>query len=190
MITLIHGFNVHEPDETIGKLKKYIPSAIMYNYGWRLLSVLWYNKRDAKILRNNLNNALDVDNERIVYGHSNGCAIAVEAARQGAIIDTLVCINPALKCDTIFPSTIKHVIVIHTMYDTPTKIAKFFDDLPLIGLFIPNAWGAMGAHGYTGTDRRVRNIDLSSWLDGHSAFFDDYNLDLYMPELISLTTGV
>lgn len=189
MITLIHGFNVKDPEESTGKLKPYLKDAIMYNYGWRLFSVVWHNKEDARILKDNLNNALGVNDERIVFAHSNGAAIAVEAAKQGAKITTLICINPALKCKTKFPDSIDRIIVIHTKHDKPTKAARFFDKVPLIQLFVPNAWGAMGAKGYKGKDKRVKNWDLSSSLKGHSDFFDKDNLDYYMPQLNKLISG-
>ena len=187
MITLIHGFNVRKPKKTVGKLKKYLPRAIMFNYGWRVFSVLWHNKKDATILKDNLNNALDQNKERIVYAHSNGCAIAVEAARQGCIIDTLICINPALKVKTEFPSFIKKVLVIHTKHDKPTRTARFFDKVPFLQILVPNAWGSMGADGYKGKDERVSNFDLSHILKGHSDFFKDENLDKLMPYIMEFT---
>lgn len=183
MIVLVHGFNVADPTETVGKLKAYLKDSIMFNYGWRFFSVLWHNKKDAKVLKDNLNYALGQNKERIVFAHSNGCAIAVEAARQGAIIDNLICINPALKRDTVFPCLIKNILVIHTKHDKSTKSARFFDKVPLIQILIPNAWGDMGASGASVDDKRVTNLNLSDSLNGHSDFFDDSNLDEFMPQV-------
>lgn len=183
MIILVHGFNVKDPAETVGRLIPYLDNPIMFNYGWRFFSVLWHNRKDAKVLKNNLNNALGQNDERVVFGHSNGAAIAVEAARQGAKIDVLVLINPALKCNTVFPDTIKKVIVIHTKHDKATKAARFFDKVPFIQLAIPNAWGAMGTKGHKGKDARVMNWNLSDDLKGHSDFFNKDNLDKFMPEI-------
>lgn len=181
MITLVHGFNVKDPQNTVGKLKKYLPDAIMFNYGWRFFSVLWHNKKDAKVLKNNLNNVLGENDERIVYAHSNGAAISVDAARQGARITTLVLINPALKVNTNFPSSIDNIIIIYTKHDKATAQARFWDKVPLVQLIIPNAWGAMGTDGYKGDDCRVTNMNLSEYLKDHSDFFSDKNLDKLMP---------
>lgn len=182
MITLIHGFNVSDPEESTGKLRYYLDGAIMFNYGWRFFSVLWHNKKDAKALKGILNNARSAG-DRVIFAHSNGCAIAVEAARQGAKINNLICINPALKTNTIFPSSIERILVVYTVHDKATRSARFFDRVPFIQLLIPNAWGAMGAKGSETPDERVNNWDLSSTLNGHSDFFKDENLDRYMPEI-------
>lgn len=176
---MVHGFNVKDPKKTTGKLVKYLPNSFMFNYGWRYFSVLWYNKRDAKKLKYHLDNDIFSN----VWAHSNGAAIAVEAARQGAYINTLICINPALKVDTKFPDTIEKIIVIHTNHDEATKAAAFFDKIPLIGLIIPNAWGKMGAKGAKNPDARVININYTDELKGHSDFFKDENLKSLMPQI-------
>jgi len=183
MNILVHGFNVKDPEKTVGKLKPYVKDPIMFEYGWfGLISVLLYNKREAGKLKVLLDRNQG-NSKSVVYAHSNGCAIAVEAARQGAKIDSLICINPALKCDTEFPDSIKTVLVIHTEHDRPTKAARFFDKIPFVQIIVPNAWGAMGAKGYTGTDNKVRNWNLSEWLKGHSDFFKKHNLDMFMDQL-------
>lgn len=179
MNILIHGFNVKDPKESVGKIQDYLDDSFIFNYGWRLLSVLWHNKKDAKQLRE----MFYLNKNNVIFAHSNGCAIAVESARKGLNIKTLICINPALKCKTKFPSSIGRVMVIYTKYDKPTRVARFFDKIPFIQILIPNAWGAMGAKGYTGHDSRVMNWDLSKTLKGHSDFFEKDNLDFYMPEL-------
>ena len=180
---LVHGFNVKDPSNTIGKLKEHLSQSTSFNYGWRLLSVLWHNKKDAKRLKGfiHLNSAMAETDDAVVYAHSNGAAIAVEAARQGARITTLVAINPALKVKTRFPPSIDRVLVIHTKHDRATKAARFFDKIPFIQLLIPNAWGAMGAVGYNGDDNRVININLSKYLHSHVDFFSDRNLNRFMP---------
>lgn len=173
MNILIHGFNVKNPNETVGKLRRYLKDTMMFNYGWfGLISVLLCNRREAKKLKSVLINK-KLSN---IYAHSNGCAIAVDAAKRGGPIDTLICINPALKRKTKFPINIKRIIVVHTDHDVPTKAAAFFDKIPVIGWFIINAWGSMGAYGASRTDSRLINIDMSNELNGHSDFFDDYNI--------------
>ena len=180
MITLVHGFNVKDPLGSVGRLQPYLTKSNIFDYGWRFLSVLWHNKRDATKLKGDLGH--NVDN--VLFGHSNGCAIAVEAARQGAHINTLICINPALKVDTKWPDSIDKIIVIHTRHDKATKAARFFDKVPFIQIAIPNAWGAMGAKGYIGDDARVKNWDLSDRLEGHSDFFKQRNLEEFMPRIV------
>lgn len=176
MNVLIHGYNVHDPMTTVGRLQKRLPNTYLFAYGWfGLTSVLLYNKREAKRLKV----FLDENPRSVVYAHSNGCAIAVLAAELGAKIQTLVCINPALKVDYKFPDTIKNVCVVHTSHDKPTKVARFLDKVPFIQLLVPNAWGAMGSDG--AEDKRVKNFDFTQYLDGHSAFFEYRNMDKCLP---------
>jgi len=176
MNILIHGYNVRDPMTTVGRLQKRLSNTYLFVYGWfGLTSVLLYNKREAIKLKE----LLDQHPESTVYAHSNGCAIAVLAAELGAKIKTLVCINPALKTDYVFPDTITNVGVVHTKHDVPTKVARFLDYVPFIQLIVPNAWGAMGNYG--AEDKRVKNFDFSDYLDGHSAFFEYRNMDICLP---------
>ena len=166
MNILVHGFNVKNPMKTVGKLKGFVKNTYLFDYGWfGLMSVLMYNKREAKRLKK----IIDKDCGSNVIAHSNGCAIAVEAARRGAKIETLICIAPALKVDTVFPKSINKIVVVHSKGDKPTKAASFFDRIPIIQLLIPNAWGAMGAKGSVIDDDRVSNVDVSNL--GHSDLF-------------------
>lgn len=180
---IVHGINVKDPKESTGKLVNHLANTFMFNYGWRLFSVLWHNKRDAKKLKQHINSDLYSN----VWAHSNGAAIAVEAARQGAYIKTLIVINGALKVKTKFPDTIEKIIIIHTDHDQATRAAAFFNRIPLIGLFIPNSWGKMGAKGSSiKDDPRITNLNFTRELQGHSDFFEEKNLKLLMPKIKSM----
>ena len=176
---LIHGFNVHKPENTVGKLKAYLPRSEMFAYGWRFFSVLWHNKKDATKLKARITNT-----KCDVWGHSNGCAIAVEAARQGAKIRTLVLINPALRVDTVFPDTIDKVVCVYTNNDKATKQAKFWGKVPFINWLVPNSWGAGGAYGCDNADVK---LDYTMYLSDHSDFFTKENLDMLMPVVVGHT---
>lgn len=178
----VHGFNVKDPEKTIGKLKNYIEDLYMFNYGWLgLFGVLFKNKKIAKQLKNLLDSNKDKPN--VVYAHSNGSALAVKAARMGARIDTLVCINPALNVKTKFPESIGRILVISTKHDKATEYARFFDSIPLVELMVTDEWGAMGSRGYVGDDERVTNWRLHDDLDDHSDFLTVDDLDQHMPHL-------
>lgn len=192
---LVHGFNVRDNGaSTVLKLARFakkISGGVVTNigYGWfGLFSVLFKNKSVAKYIKSETSMAKLCEGEAEVYGigHSNGCAILVEAVRQGARFDKLLLINPALNVDTVFPPSIEEIVVIHTRKDIPTRTARFFDAIPLIGLIVPNAWGAMGAVGYTGNDPRVRNIDLSYALSGHSDIFKDAKITSHAVPILEL----
>lgn len=176
---LVHGFNVKDPERSTGKLKPYLENPHMFNYGWRLFSVLWHNRVDAKRLAK----LLYLNTGSNVWAHSNGCAIAVEAARRGAPIKNLICINPALKKDTIFPNSIERIIVIYTNHDVPTRAAAFFDKIPFLQLFVPNSWGAMGSKGPTSPDVRLKKLNFTQNLKGHSDFLEHEKLKALIPHV-------
>lgn len=178
MNVLIHGYNVSDPMTTVGRLQKRLSNTYLFVYGWfGLTSVLLYNERESKRLKK----FLEQNPTSTVYAHSNGCAIAVLAAELGAKIPKLVCINPALKTNYVFPDTIEHVCVVHTKHDRPTKVARFLDKIPFVQLLVPNAWGAMGSDG--AEDARAKNFDFTDFLDGHSAFFKYKNMDKCLPKI-------
>ena len=162
---LVHGFNVSDGGAaTIDNVEPYLRSAdfnpVHFDYGHLgLLGVVLFNKNLAQTLKSQIK----VDD--CVIAHSNGAAIAVRAAEQGAFIDTLILINPALKSDYQFPKSIRKVVVYWTKHDKPVKISRLVRWATL-GLCY---WGAMGATGYTGPkDKRVINFDMSRKVDGHS----------------------
>lgn len=183
MNILVHGFNVRDPKDTTGNLAKHLGNSIMFNYGWfGLISVALYNKREAKDLKHELDcHEMAFDGKADVWGHSNGAAIGVQAAKFGGNIKNLILVNPALNVDTVFPENIDRIIVIYTKHDKATRAARFFDSIPLIEKLVINAWGAMGAKGYKGNDKRVVNLNFSQDLDGHSDFFEDDNLEKLLP---------
>lgn len=179
---LLHGFRTGDKGkDTVEIMRPALRSIskgslISWPYGWLgLIGAILKNKEIAKSIVDIQSVEMKMNNIFAV-AHSNGCAIIVEAAKQGANFDKVLLINPALKVNTKFPDTIGEVIVVHTKHDKPTKAASIADKIPLLCLFIPNAWGAMGRNGYKGKDLRVTNIDLSSALDGHSDAFEPKNI--------------
>ena len=172
---LIHGFNVKDPEKTVGRLRPFVKDALMFNYGYlNLFGVLFKNKAKAKDLAGFIHGK-----ESTIYAHSNGNAISVIAARKyGAEIENLICIAPALNRNLVFPDSIKNILVLSTKKDKATKSARFFDSIPVIGWFVPNIWGSMGTDNYTGTDKRVTKLYLGDIISGHSDYFSDENTEI------------
>ena len=107
----------------------------------------------------------------VAIGHSNGCAILVKALYQGAVIDKLILINPALDKHYKFPKGVKEIHVFHNKHDKAVVAAKWLRKI----VFWRNnfLWGEMGNTGYKGNDKRVTNYQLAK---GHSALFNKKNL--------------
>lgn len=172
-VILLHGFNVSdEGEKTVGQLAPYLeragfPSVKRVRYGWLgLLGVRALNGRFARIIAD-LTEPGD-----IVIGHSNGCAIAFEAARLGAPFGQMVLINPALDDDVQFPPQIGRIHVWHSPSDSPVFIAKF---LPW------HAWGDLGADGYRGRyDKRVTSYNKENGFEESSR----EHSDVFTPEKI------
>jgi pimeloyl-ACP methyl ester carboxylesterase len=182
---LVHGFNVS--DSGSGTVEKLRPAlglldnmhVTSHYYGWLgFIGVYLCNRRIASTLANRVEN-FNKRGKVCAIGHSNGCAILLEAARQGAVFDHVVFINPALRTNSEIPASISHLLIIHTKNDQAVRLAQFVESIPFLELLIPNFWGAMGAYGYKGLDRRVINLDLTHSLDSHSAFFEDKNVRMY-----------
>lgn len=217
---LIHGFNVKDGGaSTIDRLLPYIREQsqesdiiTQLDYGWfGLWSVMFHNKDVAKDLKAQQSKLVHSQaceaytttegvftrdySQQYVIAHSNGCAILVEAAKRGAIFKRVLLINPALPCDTIFPSTIGEVLVVYTKHDTPTNAAKWGNRIPFLCLLVPNAWGAMGKYGSNRVKANneqgvnVINIALHS-LQGHSDLFTDSRLEAQATNLLRLLYGL
>lgn len=180
-VILLHGFNVRDEGiATVGRLAPYFEAAGFRvkrpRYGWTFLlfGVRYMNPRAARMI------ADMAEPGDVVVGHSNGCAIAVGAAEQGAPFSQLVLINPALDSDHKFPSQLERIHVWHSPSDAPVRWAKW---LPW------HTWGDMGAVGYRGPfDPRVtcynkqNGFPVSS--SGHSDIFASGKLEYFAPLIV------
>jgi hypothetical protein len=179
-VILIHGFNVSDEGEgTVGKLGPMFEAAGYTvkrpRYGWRgLLGVRALNKTFSRMITD-MSEPGD-----IAVCHSNGAAIAAEAADLGAPFSQLVLINPALDHDRRFPRQLDAIHVWHSPSDGPLKFARL---LPW------HSWGNMGAVGYRGpADARVTNYNKQSDFrvssSAHSDIFEDEKLFFFGPLIL------
>lgn len=163
-IVLAHGFNVRDSGkETTDKLLPYLKA---YNiqqadYGFLgLVGVRLYNDNIAKLIAGMVNDSTTG------IGHSNGCAILVDAAKQTDRIKRLILINPALDSDTEFPNSVEQITIICNSHDTTVKASKW---LPW------HVWGQMGKVGYTGENPLAVNYNsyVLFGVKGHSAVLQE-----------------
>ena len=167
---ILHGFNVDDggKDTTDTLIPRFQNDGFKvkqhdYGYLW-IFGVLFRNDNIAREV------AKHIKPGDYGVGHSNGCAILVKAAQEGAPFEKLFLINPALENDVEFPAHIKEIHVFHNKYDKPVKAAKWLRRLlPWHRDFL---WGEMGNTGYQGDDERVFNHDQITWgVKGHSTVF-------------------
>lgn len=180
-VILLHGFNVSdEGDRSIGRLQPYFERAGFSvkrpRYGWLgLLGVRILNGRFSRLI------ADLAEPGDVVVGHSNGCAIATQAADLGAPFRILILLNPALDRDHQFARQLEEIHVWHSPSDSPVALARF---LPW------HSWGDMGAVGYRGKfDPRVHSYNKENTYPvsskAHSDVFEPAKLEFFGPHIVA-----
>ena len=114
----------------------------------------------------------EIDDDDIIVGHSNGCAIAYDLLMTGVLCRGLVLINGALRRDIQLPTGLDFCHIYYNAGDTITELAAFGAAANLVD----QNWGSMGHFGYLGNDPRVLNTDCGNTagmpvVSGHSAIF-------------------
>lgn len=172
---LIHGFNVSDGGKaSIGKLAPWVRHPIRHDYGWTFLFRLrWVNEQTVEELLPSIRPG------DVLIGHSNGCLICWELAqeldRRDIGLAAVVCIQPALRRDTLWPDDLP-VLCLHNDQDWIVSLGRAW------GRFISAAnpirdrhgWGAAGRHGFTAGQPLVSNLDTGSCDPkalGHSGVF-------------------
>ena len=195
IVLLIHGFNVFNPEKSVGKLRTFFEvrgcPTVMINYGHTgLIETRFKNPKIAKKIATITAAIKKADPFRpiILVGHSNGCAIIHIATNDfRAIADNVVYINPALEKHLSPGKYVKKCHVWHSPSDKPVKWARRLSKIIPKRWFNARPWGEMGAVGYVGQDERMLNYNkeysflLSS--KTHSDVFD-WELMPYFGELI------
>jgi hypothetical protein len=164
---LLHGFNVRDDgNNTVDKLIPLLQARdiepVQFDYGWQgLLGVRFGSRGLAKALRSVMR---DGD---IAIGHSNGCHLIHCAQELGVHLKFSIYIAPALDSFTPECAESGNVYVLHSRHDFAVKVARFL-------LF--HRWGDMGAIGSV-YSRKFKNINCSSWVNGHSGYFAEGNME-------------
>ncbi len=183
---LVHGINcIDKGSDTVMQVAPHLAEfSTIINHSYGRIGPIGAHFKNKGIARK-LVSGVDFYNFENSYavGHSNGCAIILQALRQGAKFKAILLINPALNINAVFPPGDYTITVIHTKHDKVVKAARFLDAIPFIGWAIPNIWGAMGALGYIGNDSRVENLDWSVFLEGHSCVFKPEIMDMVGPQM-------
>jgi len=188
---LIHGFNVFNPELTVGKLRPFLEyqgyEVQMFRYGWMgLWGARTRNRKLAARLAQLTRGYAFRGYEVHVFSHSNGGTIQYIAQNEyHAIINGVVCINPALKM-TLHPCRgAKFAHVYYNDNDLPVKLGKW------LRWFTPLArsarpWGEMGRCGYLGSHLvapSVQSFDTEKGFSvpakGHSGVFKDPAIDFF-----------
>lgn len=191
---LVHGFNVINPQRTVGKLRPYFEvqnyTVESLNYGF--IPFVWQlEKKNPKVaiqLKKRIQYWQDKGvSELVIVGHSNGCAIMNLASGYNLTYDSgvtkTVAINPALVKDkNPFPNCFNN-FVLYNSEDKAVIAGKWllkFAKLLKTDWLKPIPWGEMGRTGYKGKHTTVTNINTGKggghpdYAEGHSTVFDSH----------------
>lgn len=181
IVVLVHGFNVEDPERTIGGLGKHLRDrghdVHKFCYGHAgFMDVRFANENISYALLSQLRSIkrLVPGVELVVIGHSNGCSLIHKAAelQEEPLFTRAVYLSPALNNKAELPPLVTQCTVLHNAGD---KVVS-------LGSLIPfHTWGNMGRVGYRGIDTRYENVDCSASISGHSAWFK--------PEKLGFTVG-
>lgn len=194
VFVLVHGFNVKDPEKSIGKVGVVLEAqgylVERFDYGDAgLIDVRFANENLAYALLSTIRSikrsyghvAVDV----IPIGHSNGCALIARAGTiaatspialsTGAVFKQCIYISPALNKKSALGDGIERCDVLFNEGDNIVSLSAFL---------LLHQWGAMGRKGYTGKDPRYINHDSSSMIKGHSDWFSAVNIDWTVKEIV------
>lgn len=167
----IHGFNVWDGGEgTLGNIAPYFDDPVLHDYGWTFLFRLRFtNDRTVERLLKH------IEPGDVLVAHSNGCLIAWQLVMAGAPVSAVICIQPALRKDTLWPENLP-VLCCHNKKDWIVNLGRVWGRL--MSVTQPwrerHGWGAAGRHGFTSRQPRVVNWDTDVGVypaQYHSGFF-------------------
>lgn len=183
IVLLVHGFNVDDPERTIGGVSKHLRDrghdVHKFCYGRAgFLDVRIANENLAHALLSQIRSLrrLCPNTEVVPLGHSNGCTLIQSAAdiQQEPLFTRAVYVSPALNNKADLPPLMQECTVLHNRGDSIVSM----------GSFIPfHVWGNMGKVGYRGPDTRYKNVDCSGNVSGHSDWFTEEKLGFTVGKL-------
>jgi len=190
----VHGINVTFPQLTINKFRGavefYGAEYDAFTYGhMNIGQIHWVNRLLAQSLVDRIEHWLLLDKKVHVVCHSNGAAILHLAHRIiGHELESVICVNPALKQDLIPYASAKQILVAHNEEDRVVEWARLFT-LFTFGAVDLRPWGEMGRYGYQGAKfAKLTNFDTAEGpypALGHSGLFFGAPAFYWIPLLIS-----
>lgn len=184
---LIHGFNVSDGGRgSVGRLAPWLHDTRLHDYGWTfLLRLHWVNEDAVETLLD------QVKTGDVLVAHSNGGLIewrlVWELLHRGITPGAVVCIQPALRRDTLWPDSVP-VLCCYNPADWIVSLGRIW------GRFASvtnpwrerHGWGSAGRHGFTEGQANVTNLDTTSQhpqATGHSGIFQPPALEHWSWEI-------
>lgn len=169
---VVHGFNVWDGGEgSVGALLPFIDDGRLHSYGWTgLVGLPCANSRAVRSLLET------IEPGDSIVAHSNGSLIAWQTA-QIVPLSAVVCINPALRRDTVWPDSLP-TLCLHNSTDWVVQLGRVWGRLTDWDGVKAAGWGAAGRYGFTQGQDNVKNWDTAApyWgrpVAGHSGMFKE-----------------
>lgn len=182
-----HGFAVKDggkntTDKLIPYFKQQGFEIVEHDYGWVWLFRL--RNRNKKVVEQALPQIEEGD---VLVCHSNGCLIGWELIEAGAPAKAIICIQPALRKDTIWKAGVK-VLCTYNDKDWVVNLGRMWGRLVSVANPFRDAhgWGAAGKYGFTSNQPHVYLWDLDvppKPAPGHSTVFKDSPVSFWGPQL-------
>jgi hypothetical protein len=173
---LLHGFNVS--DGGSGSVDKLAPfftvngvPVVDHNYGW--VGLLGLRRRNQRTVQRILPTIKQGD---VLLAHSNGCLIAWELVEAGAPLAAVICVQPALRKDTVWRPDVQ-VLCLHNDEDWVVSLGRMWGRFASVAnpWRDRHGWGAAGRHGFTSGQPNVTNWNTGigpAPAEGHSGIFE------------------
>jgi len=187
-VYLLHGFNVRKPENTVGNCAPAIyemghtPQIINYGHVG-LINLRPINETVARLL-----GSIIKPGDALIT-HSNGAAIAYQAAREFGLqgLSALMMLNPALDQSIVFPrDTASRIVVAYNPTDTPALASKLWRWgaylSPLRLKYGRHLCGAAGRFGFDKQSRYDAHINMCIGphaVKGHGGQFKTRELARY-----------
>lgn len=207
-VILVHGFNVTNSQNTVGKLLPYfeeygcIVEEMNYGYWPFTWQLVRRNPKEAARLASRVQHWHDKGYRVVVANHSNGAAITYLATHDTtykAPVWRVLSFHPALDRDVHPCQRAEKVFVVHNQGDLAVVAGSWLS--AVVAFLTPKRyqarpWGQMGQDGFQGKAPNVWNIDTGdakrfdppAW--GHSDEFSEGKEKQFLPLLVAVVLGV
>lgn len=178
-VHLLHGFNVSDGGKgSVGHLSVLFEAlgydVILHNYGWT--GPFFLRLKNASVVDYLKDKVKPEDH---IVGHSNGCYIAWSLIEEGVKCKSVVCIQPALRRDTVWGDGVENILCLYNDKDWAVRAGQWWRYLTYLNPLSwkdPHEWGAAGYFSFTTPDERLTQWKTNdpTWkvpASGHSGIF-------------------
>lgn len=186
-VHILHGIHSSDPLSGPGNWAKYFTDAgfniRIWDYGhvYALTARFMVNPHVVDML------LLEVKEDDILLGHSNGCTILADATDKGLQAGGIILLNPALNVDRRISCDIPWIHIYCNKDDKVVTSGKWWRRVNPVSWFIRHPYGEQGRYGPDFVDKRYKVFRGESppedlpMISGHSHINDEWILKKWGP---------